>query len=425
MAPKLTPEERVTLAVLKRKGQANTQIAQALGITEAAVRYHLRRQGTPDGRTNKPRKADRLREAIDHWVLVHQPAAPGDDPPRPVNVQALYDWLRQEYRYDGSYKSVVRFVRAHYPRPRLRPYRRVETPPGAQAQVDWGEFAGIDIGDGPQALHAFVLVLSHSRKEVLVWCRRMDQLSWHHAHNEAFRRLGGVVAVLRIDNLKTGVSRGAGPWGETNPAYLAYARAVGCHVDACLPRCPEHKGKVENKVRFVKRRLRLAGPFAGLADLQRQTDEQLAHSDGRRLCPATGLTVDQSWRAEQARLRPLPVLPEAFDVVATRTAQRDCTVSFEGRTYSVPFRLCGLAVEVHGCAGVVQIWHDGRVVAEHPRHTQERLLLDPSHYDGPGDERVSPPVPLGQMGRKLQEILELPVEQRPLDLYAALAEVAR
>lgn len=425
MAPKLTPEERVTLAVLKRKGQSHTQIAQALGVTEAAVRYHLRRQGTPDGRKNKPRKADRLQEAIDHWVLVNRPSAPGDDPQRPVNVQALYDWLRQEFRYDGSYKSVVRFVRAHYPRPRLRPYRRVETPAGAQAQVDWGEFSGIDIGDGPQTLNAFVMVLSHSRKEVLIWCRRRDQLSWHQAHNEAFRRLGGIAAVLRIDNLKTGVTRGAGPWGEINPAYRAYARAVGCHVDACLPRCPEHKGKVENKVRFVKRRLRLVGSFAGLADLQRQTDEQLAHSDSRRLCPATGLTVEASWRAEQARLRPLPVLPEAFDVVATRTAQRDCTVSFEGRTYSVPFRLCGLPVEVHGCAGVVQIWHDGHVVAEHPRHTPERLLIDPSHYDGPGDDRVAAPVPLGRMGRKLQEILEMPVEQRPLDLYAALAEVAR
>jgi transposase len=425
VAPKLTPEERVTLAVLKRKGQANTQIAHILGVTEASVRYHLRRQGLPDGRQNKPRKADRLKEAIDHWVLVNHPAAQGDDPQRPVNIQALYDWLRQEYRYGGSYKSVVRFVRAHYPRPRLRPYRRVETPPGAQAQVDWGEFPGIDIGDGPQALHAFVRVLSHSRKEVLVWCRRMGQLSWHHAHNEAFRRLGGIAAVLRIANLKTGVSRGAGPWGEINPAYLAYARAVGCHVDACLPRCPEHKGKVENKVRFVKRRLRLAGPFAGLADLQRQTDEQLAHSDSRRLCPATGLTVEASWRAEQARLRPLPVLPEAFDVVATRTAQRDCTVSFEGRTYSVPFRLCGLPVEVRGCAGRVQIWHGGQVVAAHPRHTPERLLIDPSHYDGPGDDRVAPPVPLGRMGRKLPEILEMPVEQRPLDLYAALAEVAR
>ena len=35
------------------------------------------------------------------------------------------------------------------------------------------------------------------------------------------------------------------------------------------------------------------------------------------------------------------------------------------------------------------------------------------------------PTPLGRMGRKLQEIWEMPVHVRPLDLYAALAEVAR
>jgi hypothetical protein len=29
------------------------------------------------------------------------------------------------------------------------------------------------------------------------------------------------------------------------------------------------------------------------------------------------------------------------------------------------------------------------------------------------------------MGQRLQEILEMPVEKRPLDLYAALAEVTR
>jgi hypothetical protein len=108
-----------------------------------------------------------------------------------------------------------------------------------------------------------------------------------------------------------------------------------------------------------------------------------------------------------------------------RAVQRDCTVHFEGRCYSVPFVLCGLAVEVRGCAGVVQVWHQGVVVAEHPRHTPERLLIDPGHYDGPGDDRVVPPVPLGRMGQRLREILEMPVEQRPLDLYAALAEVSR
>jgi transposase len=424
MAPKLREEEIVTLQVLRDRGLSFREIAATLGVSEGTVRYHRKRRGQPDGR-GKPRKAQALADVIDAWVLQDTGSPGGAEPPRPANVLLLYDWLRQEHGYQGSYRSVLRFVRDRYPQPRLRPYRRVETPAGAQAQVDWGEFGGLDIGEGPQKLYAFVLVLSHSRKEVLVWSRGMDQLSWHQVHNEALRRLGGVPAVLRIDNLKTGVAHGAGPWGEVNAAYRAYARAVGFHVDACLPRCPEHKGKVENKVRFVKRRLRLSGPFGGLAGLQQQTDAQLAASDEQRLCPATGLSVQQSFQAEQRLLRPLPVLPEPFELALTRTVQRDCTVHFEGRVYSVPFRLCGLSVEVRGCGGVVQVWHDGRVVAEHPRRTPERLLLDPSHYDGEADERVMPPVPLGRMGRRLQEILEMPVEHRPLDLYAALAEVSR
>jgi transposase len=427
MAPQLTPEEIVTLQVLKSKGQSNTQIAHTLGVSEGTVRYHLRRQGRPDGRQGKPQKAAPLAEVIDHWVGTHQPAGRDGPPLRPVNIRSLFDWLAREHAYSGSYKSVLRFIRGRYPRPRLRPFRRVETPPGAQAQVDWGEFPRIDVGDGPQTLYGFVLVLSHSRKEVLIWCRGMDQLAWHHAHTEAFRRLGGVPAVLRIDNLKTGVGQGAGPWGQVNAAYQSYAHGLGFHIDACLPRCPEDKGKVENKVGNLKRRLRLEGQwFAGLDGLQVWTDQELTRWAGQRVCPATGESVEASWRAEQPRLRPLPpVLPVAFDVALTRTVQKDCTVSFEGRSYCVPFVLCGLAVEVRGGAEVVQVLHAGRVVAEHPRHSRARLVLEPSHYEGPGDERVAPPVPLGQMGQRLQEIIQQPVEQRPLDLYAALAEVAR
>lgn len=426
MAPKLTPEEIVTLQVLKDKGQSQSQIAQTLGVTEGTVRYHLRRHGRQDGRKNKPKKAAPWTDAIDLWVVQHQPAAPGASD-RPLCVQALFDWLRAEHGYAGSYKSVLRFVRGRYPRPRLRPFRRVETPPGAQAQVDWGEFPHIDLGDGPETLYGFVLVLAHSRKEALIWCRSMDQLAWHHAHTEAFRRLGGIPAVLRIDNLKTGVGHGAGPWGQINQAYRSYANGLGFHIDACLPRCPEDKGKVENKVRDLKRRLRLEGQwFDGLGGLQAWTDQELARSAQRRICPATGESVEASWRAEQSRLRPLPaVLPVAFDVALPRTVQKDCTVHFEGRAYSVPFVLTGLVVEVRGCAEVVQVLHQGQVVACHPRHSRSRLLLEPAHYEGPGDERVAPPVPLGKMGQKLQEILEMPVEQRPLDLYAALAEVAR
>jgi transposase len=423
MPGKLSPEELVTLITLSEKGQPNAQIARTLGVTEGAVRYHLRRAaaGATDGRRGKPHKADPLAHVIDHWVHDGRPAVAGEAPPRPNNIRALYDHLVHEHAYGGSYRSVLRFVRAKYPAPRLRPFRRVETPPGAQAQADWGELAGLDIGRGPQALYAFVMVLSHSRKEVVIWSERMDQLAWHHAHNEAFRRLGGVPAVVRIDNLKTGVAEGAGPWGRVNPAYRSYARCVGFHVDACLPRCPEDKGKVG----AIQRRLRLHGPYPGLAALQGDSDEQRARWDERRTCPATGLSVQDSWLQEQLLLRPLPLLPEVFDVAVTRVVQRDCTVSFEGRAYSVPFVLCGLAVEVRGCAATVQVIHEARVVAEHPRASRERIVLDPAHYEGPGDGRVAPPVPLGRMGRRLQEIVRQPVERRPIDLYAALAEVAR
>jgi transposase len=263
MPVKLSPEERVALKTLKDKGQSNTQIARTLGVTEGAVRYRLRRaaSGTDDRRRNKPRKAEPLAQVIDHFVRGALPAV-DEDPPGPINVRALHDHLVCEHRYEGSYRSVLRFVRARYPAPRLWPFRRVETPPGAQAQVDWGEVADIDLGQGPETLYAFVMVLSHSRKEVLIWSRRMDQLAWHHAHNEALRRLGGIPAVVRIDNLKTGIARGAGPWGQVNTAYRSYARCVGFHIDACLPRCPEDKGKVENKVGVLRRRLHLRGPYA-------------------------------------------------------------------------------------------------------------------------------------------------------------------
>jgi hypothetical protein len=253
----------------------------------------------------------------------------------------------------------------------------------------------------------------------------MDQLAWHHAHNEAFRRLGGVPAVVRIDNLKTGIVTGAGPWGWVNPACRSYARCVGFRVDACPPDRPEDKGKVESEVGAVQRRLRLRGPYPDLAALQADSDERLARWDARRICPATGRTVQDSWLEEQRLLRPLPPLPEVFDVAVTHVVQKDCTVNFEGRAYSVPFVLCGLAVEVRGCAASVRVVHGGRVVAEPPRASRERVVLDPAHYEGPGDDRVAPPVPLGRMGRRMQEIVCQPVERRPMDLHAALAEVAR
>jgi hypothetical protein len=270
-------------------------------------------------------------------------------------------------------------------------------------------------------------VLSHSRGEAIVWSERTDELAWLAVHNAALRRLGGVAAVIRVDNPKTAIAQGAGPWGVINERYAVYARVLRFHIDATRPRAPRDMGKVERRV--LAHRLGFdpsQDEWRDLEQLQQATDAAVERSAQRRICPATGLTVAESWRLERAHLQPLPVvLPEPFDLVAQRRVGVDATVQFEGRTYSVPFRFTQQMVEVRGCARTVQIWLDAEIVAEHPRHTRGRLVIDPAHYEGPSTETVQAPVPLGRMGRRLQEIWAMAPERRPIDLYAALAEVAR
>jgi hypothetical protein len=138
--------------------------------------------------------------------------------------------------------------------------------------------------------------------------------------------------------------------------------------------------------------------------------------------------VAASWEAEKPFLRPLPeLLPEPFDLVMTVPVHKDCVAHFEGRSYVVPFVYAHRTVEVRGCSECVQILdpQTGKLLVSYPRHTPHRICIDQACYDGPGTAAVLPPKPLGRMARKLQEIAALPVQQRPVDLYAALAEVAR
>lgn len=423
MPCRLSREEVLTIQVLSQKQVPKRAIARQLGVSEGTVRYHLRRQdeSAEDGRRGKPFKAVRWAEPIEAWCQAHEPSS------RPINVRDLHDHLVAEHGYDGSYKSVLRYVRRRYGRPAKRTYRRVETPPGAQTQTDWGTHTDLDLGEGAEILQAFVMGLSHSRMPAIIWSHRQDQVSWLRCHNEAYRRLGGVAAVNRIDNVKTALQSGAGAWGVIHPVYRSYSRTMGFHVDACAPREPQAKGKSEAKVKLSRRLL--PSPrrrYDGLEELQAETDARIERYAKKTSCPATGMTIWDSWETEREWLRDLPpTLPEPFDVSVRRPVHADCTAHFEGRQYTVPFRYVGRSVEIRGCAESVQIFHEHELVREYPRHTAEKILIDPSCYEGESTAQALAPPPLGKMGRKLQEIYETPVEQRPLDLYAALAEVAR
>ncbi len=419
---KLTREDRMAIKALAERGISNREVARQLGVTEGTVRYHRRREadGAVDGRSQQVAESARFQAAIEAWLAARDESAPR-------NVAELHDWLVAEHDYTPSLRALQRYVRRAYPAPAVRARRRVETPPGAQAQADWAHFPKVRVGGAVHDLVAFVLQLSWSRAWALVWSERRDLLSWLSVHNAALSRLGGVPATVRIDNEKTAVVRGAGAWGEVHPVYRRYAETMRFHVDACPPRSPQAKGKVERRIRDGRQGV---NPYRrhwnSLEELQAVSDERCLAVMARRTCPATGGDVPSAWRSERAALSPLPEpLPEPFDVALTRRVSTECTVTFEGRTYSVPFRFVGQSVEVRGCARHVQVLAGADIVAAHPRGTPERIVLDPDHFEGESTDAVIAPVPLGRMGTRLAEIAALAPERRPLDLYAALAEVAR
>lgn len=63
MARKLSQEEIVTLRTFNEKGQSNVEIGRTPGVSEGAVRYHLRRAAE---------RAEELSEAVKHNRAAHQ-----------------------------------------------------------------------------------------------------------------------------------------------------------------------------------------------------------------------------------------------------------------------------------------------------------------------------------------------------------------
>jgi hypothetical protein len=118
-------------------------------------------------------------------------------------------------------------------------------------------------------------------------------------------------------------------------------------------------------------------------------------------------------------------------VEVIRQVGDDCLIHFEGRQYSVPFLYQGRSVHVRGGAAAVSVWYDGKRLAEYARGTACRLLIDQAHYEGPGDERVMTPVPLGAWGRRIvlprswEHDAASQVAGRGIDHYAQLVRAMR
>ena len=192
------------------------QVARQLGVDESSLRYRLARSlEAPDGRQERP-------SVLDGWdARVDAVLARFDDPrlrgePGAVEASVVHGVLQRDYGFLGSYQAVRRYLARRFAGAPVQAIRRVETPPGVQAQHDWFECSA-RVGGLVRPLYGLIGTLSYSRASFVWVSVGTQQLAWQTGHLALFRRYGGVPLWIRIDNLKTGVGSGAGPTAVLTP----------------------------------------------------------------------------------------------------------------------------------------------------------------------------------------------------------------
>jgi transposase len=392
------------------RGEGVKTVARALGVDRKTVK-HWRRVG------GWRRPARRRRRALDPF----QPFLDQRGPEVDWNCVVLH----RELRGLGFRGGVLQVQRAVQPLRAARRWAtvatvRFETPPGQQAQVDFGQLR-LWIGEQPATVHLCVITLGYSRR---VWVQgypheRLDVLL--AAHETAFRHFGGVPLQCLYDNARTQVlGRTAGQvvW---HPVFEDFARYWGFTPRACQPYRAQTKGKTESGVKYVKRNALAGRRFGSWDGLNAWLAEWMVTIADVRVHGTTHARPIDRFATET--LTPLGLRPAyRYERLRLRQVPADALVSIAAARYSVPVRYVGATVAVHETATHYELIHAGERIARHPKTARHTVVMDPAHYAGllrPGARALPPRPPQWDPAY----VTLGTVAVRDLATYAALAEI--
>jgi transposase len=267
------------------------------------------------GRAPSASACEVFREEIEHALTLRR------------NAMAIWQDLVDEQGFQAGYASVKRFVG------KLRGSEPVEarvvitTAPGEEAQVDYGE--GPMVRD-PQTgkyrrTRLFAMTLAYSRKSVrlLVW--RSSAQVWAELHERAFRRLGGTVRVVVLDNLREGVLTPDIYDPTVNPLYRDVLAHYGVLALPCRVGDPDRKGKVEAGIGHTQKTPLRGTRFESIEEAQTYLDRWDARWADTRIHGTTKRQVAAMFAEERPALGPLPLEPFRYYKSGERTVHLDAS----------------------------------------------------------------------------------------------------
>ena len=284
-----------------------------------------------------------------------------------LSAQRIWQDLDERQEFTAGYESVKRFVRRFEERMEL-PFRRMESPPGKEAQVDFGKGALVVGPDGKRTRpHLFRMVLSHSGAGYSEVVRKQDTETFIRCIENGFRHFGGVTETLVCDNLKAAVTKADWYDPEINPKMRDFCSHYGTVTLPTKPRTPRHKGKVEKSVDYAQRNALKGRTFSSLAEQNAYLERWERTVADTRIHGTTRRQVRQAFEAERQYLSPLPDSLFPCFCEAKRKVNRDGHIEVARAYYSVPAEHARTTVWARWDGRLVRIFSESfREVAVHP-----------------------------------------------------------
>jgi len=302
-----------------------------------------------------------------------------DDYPR-LRATRIFEMIRAR-GYPGSVVQLRRYVAGIRPQ-RAEAFLRLETLPGEQAQVDWGNFGKIQVGSAKRALSCFVMVLSWSRAIYARFALDQTLESFMRGHVLAFEALGGVPREILYDNLKSVVLDRAGDHIRFHPRILDLAGYYHFAPKPCAPYRGNEKGKVERQIQYLRHSFFAARRFASVEDLNAQLARWIAEIAHVRRAPghADGRAVADLLVDEKPRLLALPEHPMPCGRVTGVASGKTPYVRFDLNDYSIPHTLVKKPLTLVAEEQTVRLLDGDTVVAHHARsYDRGKVVEDPAH----------------------------------------------
>ena len=253
-----------------------------------------------------------------------------------LTAQRVYQDLVSEHQFNGNYDAVKRFVRG-LGQINALPFRRMESEPGQEAQVDFGQGAWVLEEGRRRRPHVLRVILSCSRKGYTEAFWQQTTENFIRGLENAFRHFGGAPKTLVIDNLRAAVRKADWFDPELNPKVISFCEHYGVVVLPTRPAMPRHKGKVEAGVKYVQNNGLAARRFESLSaqnlfltHWEETVADTRIHGTTRQQVRALFLAV------EKQKLLPLPATLFPVFSEAPRKVHRDGYVEVAKTYYSVP-----------------------------------------------------------------------------------------